>query len=258
MIPPLYGRRLRRGEHSIETRDNVVGQLDGVEGEEASLPTPRNAFLPPQRDRLVSGSREISTSATPVEGSAGGGSDDTPSPIPSGVPVAPTSDTTPSPSGLEMDTSDSAAGSCGGSDEFRITASEAPEIEQCYQAANGTVTGIDGDIYSASGTLVAEQMFVVPFDNGGEVSPSPYNAVLHIECSCAHPTGRTCFSHVTVFPPSCNECIWDLGLGLGDGVVTCSWGTQRFNTLNGVLLGSFTRCFAKSCLAYTATLLLRR
>lgn len=105
-------------------------------------------------------------------GIGGHGSYVTPSPFSIAVPVTPTSEVTPSPSGTAMNTPDSATASCGENDEFSITTSQAPEIEECYQAADGTFDGVDGQIYSVSGTLASEQTMVIPFtDSNDQVSP---------------------------------------------------------------------------------------
>lgn len=145
-----------------------------------------------------SGSRVVVTSPPTVREP-----ESTLSPASIRFPVSSTSDTTPSPSATMVDTPGDVTDACGESDKFRITSSQAPEIEKCYQAADSG-SSFDGQVYSVTGTLKAPQMFVVPSGNDDEVSPLAQHRGTK-KRNCTNKADQTSFRYITgtAFGVSC-------------------------------------------------------
>lgn len=89
---------------------------------------------------------------------------------------------TPSPSRTVTDTPGSVTGDCEESDEFSITSSQAPVLEECYQPAGGA-SNFDGQAYSVTGTLASEQVMVAQIDIDGDVSFLAPKIVVHTATS---------------------------------------------------------------------------
>lgn len=105
----------------------------------------------------------------PAVGTDGSRSFDvTPTPISSSTGET-ISDTTPGNSGTVEDVPEYAVASCGESDEFWITTSEAPEVEGCYKQVDFPSSVIQGAYwYSPTGTPDSDQMSVAGAYTDGE------------------------------------------------------------------------------------------
>lgn len=89
------------------------------------------------------------------------------SPVPGPTSSAVAPPTTFTPFGTVEDPPAFAVASCGESDEFWITASQASEIEGCYKKAEAS-SGSGGVEYTPTGTLMAEQVSVAATLTNGE------------------------------------------------------------------------------------------
>lgn len=79
------------------------------------------------------------------------------------------SDTTSPTSGIVEDVPEYAVASCGESDEYRITASQAPEVDGCYKQVDSPFSFDEGAYwYSPTGTPEYDQMSVLGVCTDGE------------------------------------------------------------------------------------------